>query len=88
MAIAIRNKTTEAMIRAIGRRRGEGPSAVVRYLAENKLREFEVVDPERSAQRKEAIRKVMAGRPRLTDEQKWEIGRRMEELYDEQGLPR
>lgn len=33
MAITIRNKTTEELIRQIGRRTGEGPSAVVRRLA-------------------------------------------------------
>lgn len=32
MAITIRNKTTEELIREIGRRTGEGPSAVVRRL--------------------------------------------------------
>ncbi|MDP3895067.1 MAG: type II toxin-antitoxin system VapB family antitoxin [Mesorhizobium sp.] len=35
MAITIRNKETEELIRKIGRRTGEGPSAVVRRLAEN-----------------------------------------------------
>lgn len=35
MAITIRNKETEELIRRIGRRTGEGPSAVVRRLAEN-----------------------------------------------------
>jgi hypothetical protein len=34
MAITIRNKETEALIRTIGRRTGEGPSAVIRRLAE------------------------------------------------------
>jgi hypothetical protein len=34
VAITIRNKTTEELIRKIGRRTGEGPSAVVRRLAE------------------------------------------------------
>ena len=33
MAITIRNKETEELIRKIGRRTGEGPSAVVRRLA-------------------------------------------------------
>ena len=34
MAITIRNQRTEELIRKIGRRTGEGPSAVVRRLAE------------------------------------------------------
>lgn len=33
MAITIRNKTTEELIRKIGRRTGEGPSAVILRLA-------------------------------------------------------
>ena len=37
MAITIRNKETEAMIRQIGKRRKEGPSAVVRYLAKQEI---------------------------------------------------
>ena len=88
MAITIRNKTTEAMIREIGRRRGEGPSAVVRYLAESKLHELEGGDSEKAARRKEAVREIMTSRPKLTEKQKREIDRKLEELYDEQGLPR
>jgi hypothetical protein len=88
MAITIRNKTTEAMIREIGRRRGEGPSAVVRYLAESKLRELQVDSPDRAARRKEAVRVIMASRPKLTEEQKRDIGRKSDELYDERGLPK
>jgi hypothetical protein len=39
MAITIRNKHTEALIRQIGARTGEGPSAVVKRLAERALEE-------------------------------------------------
>lgn len=38
MAITIRNKETEAMIRRLAKRRNEGPSAVIRRLAEDELR--------------------------------------------------
>jgi len=38
VAITIRNKETEDLIRNIGRRTGEGPSAVIRRLAENENR--------------------------------------------------
>ena len=38
MAITIRNKETEDLIRNIGRRTGEGPSAIIRRLAENENR--------------------------------------------------
>ena len=37
MAITIRNKETEELIRRIGRRTGEGPSAVIRRLAEREV---------------------------------------------------
>jgi hypothetical protein len=39
VAITIRNKTTEELIRKIGSRTGEGPSAVIRRLAENENRQ-------------------------------------------------
>lgn len=37
MAITIRNKETEAMIRKLGKRWDAGPSAVIRRLAENEI---------------------------------------------------
>lgn len=38
MAITIRNKETEALIRKIGRRTGEGPSAVITRLVQRETR--------------------------------------------------
>ena len=37
LAITIRNKETEDLIRTIGRRTGEGPSAVIRRLAQKEV---------------------------------------------------
>jgi hypothetical protein len=37
MAITIRNRTTEAMIRELGERWGSGPSGVIKRLAEREL---------------------------------------------------
>ena len=45
MAITIRNKETEAMIRRIGVLRGEGPSATIRRLAEQECRDAPKVAP-------------------------------------------
>lgn len=45
MAITIRNKTTEELIRKIGRRTGEGPSAVVRRLVTAEAKGEAVVPP-------------------------------------------
>lgn len=44
MAITIRNRETEEMIRELGRRFSEGPSAVVRRLAEQAVRKEGLVD--------------------------------------------
>lgn len=48
MAITIRNKETEAMIRELGRRYREGPSAVVRRLAERAVRKEGIADEDDS----------------------------------------
>lgn len=56
MAITIRNKMTEELIRKIGHHTGEGPSAVVRRLAEREaggLKEQKV--PEEEVQRRLAL---------------------------------
>ena len=56
MAITIRNKTTEELIRKIGQHTGEGPSAVVRRLAEREaggMKEQKV--PEEEVQRRLAL---------------------------------
>jgi hypothetical protein len=45
MAITIRNKTTEDLIHKIGRRTGEGPSAVIRRLAEREAGTHGAQDP-------------------------------------------
>ncbi len=56
MAITIRNKTTEDLIRKIGRRTGEGPSAVIRRLAENENRNAATAAvPEEEVQRRFAL---------------------------------
>ena len=45
MAITIRNKETEAMIRRLGAARGEGPSATIRRLAKEALARAPAVAP-------------------------------------------
>lgn len=52
MAITIRNKETEELIRRIGQRTGEGPSAVVRRLAHNAVGQSETSVPETEVQRR------------------------------------
>ena len=56
MAITIRNKETEAMIRRLGARSGEGPSATVHRLAKNALGEApKQAPPEVQAARRAAF---------------------------------
>lgn len=52
MAITIRNKTTEELIRRIGRRTGEGPSAVVARLVEREATGHEQTIPEDEVRRR------------------------------------
>lgn len=84
MAITIRNKTTEELIRKIGRRTGEGPSAVVRRLAENENREqsIEVVSEE-EIQRRLAVFDELAKRfPPPDDGRTWtEIEEEMDSIF-------
>jgi len=58
VAITIRNKTTEELIRTIGQRTGEGPSAVIRRLAEteNRMLPGEQSSQEEIAQRLRLMR--------------------------------
>ena len=88
MAITIRNKTVEADVREIGKDTGEGPSAVIgRLVADERQRLSEVERLER-ARRRHAMRELIAMLPRLTEQDKAEMDRQAEELYDERGLPK
>ena len=65
MAITIRNKETEAMIRRIGARNGEGPSATVHRLAERALEETpSVAPPEVQAKRRAEFEELWRKYPR------------------------
>jgi hypothetical protein len=59
MAITIRNKTTEEMIRKLGRRTGEGPSAVIRRAVEAQLNDPEkAVDADEIARRRKLFAEI------------------------------
>ena len=88
MAITIRNKKTEEAIRRIGERRGEGPSAVIARLAEaEEKRESE--ERKRTAEERLArMRAYRATLPKFTEEEKKAVWQALEDMYDEDGLPR
>lgn len=88
MAITIRNKTIESAVREIGRETGEGPSALIgRLVAEEKQRLSEVEKLEK-ARRRHAMRELIGMLPKLTEEDRLEMDRAMEDMYDEHGLPK
>lgn len=82
MAITIRNKDTEAMIRRIGKRWDVGPSEVVRRLAKEELARAGTVTPAEFELRMKAWDELMAMVPELTDEQKREMQYEMDHMFD------
>jgi len=83
MAITIRNKDTEAMIRRIGKRRNEGPSAVVKRLAEQELQRNGEVQQEEYARRMRAFEELAQKYPPPGPKVPWaEIEREMDAVFD------
>ena len=85
MAITIRNKKTEELIRQIGRRTGEGPSAVIARLAEgeaNGRNERKV--PEEEVKRRIAMFEELARKyPPSDPKPSWEeVEHEMDSLFD------
>lgn len=87
MAITIRNKTTEELIRKIGRRTGEGPSAVVRRLAENENREpsVQLVSTEEVRRRLAMFDELAKKYPPPNDGKSWaEIEEEMDSIFGDE----
>lgn len=83
MAITIRNKDTEAMIRRIGKRRNEGPSATIRRLAEKELAQSGKASPEERKRRMKAWDELMTLAPLRDPNVTWEdLEKEMDELFD------
>lgn len=91
MAITIRNKRVEDGIRRLGRLRGEGPSAVVARLVDKELGGLGVGGPsgeDRAIRRRKALEEWLAGLPPVSEKDRREIDHVMDEMYDDNGLPR
>jgi hypothetical protein len=84
VAITIRNKVTEQLIRKIGRRTGEGPSAVIRRLAEREAGGQEGTIPEEEVRRRlQFMRELSEKYPPPDPKPTWEdIERDIDALYD------
>lgn len=86
MAITIRNKQTEELIRKIGRRTGEGPSAVVARLVKAEAGGKEDKVPEEEVQRRlrrfeELAEKYPPSGPNMTWE---EVEREMDSIFGDE----
>jgi hypothetical protein len=91
MAITIRNKETEAMIRRLAKRRNEGPSAVVRRLAENELQRDGEISRNEYMRRMLVFDELARRYPPLDPKVPWsEIEKEMDSIFgglDEDGAP-
>jgi antitoxin VapB len=89
MPITLRNKNIEDRIRAIGKRTGKGPSAVIARAISNEEDRLNAEDEALKAKRVAAMKRLrQQAREMFTDEDRAAIRREMEDLYDEDGLPK
>lgn len=90
MAITLRNKAAEEMIRQIGRQRGLGPSAVIVQAVEAFAKApVAAVPPEQVERRLKVFDAIVArARAELTDEDRAAMRKEAEDMYDEFGLPK
>jgi|tagenome__1003787_1003787.scaffolds.fasta_scaffold18659081_1 biopolymer transport protein ExbB/TolQ len=89
MPITLRNKAVEERIRNIGKRTGEGPSAVIARLSVQEEERLQAEDESRKEKRMAAMKRLrQQAREMFTDEDREAIRREMEDLYDEDGLPK
>jgi hypothetical protein len=91
MAITIRNKVLEARMKDIGAKLNKGPTDVLKtlldgYAKADALREQEEKDA-LIAQRKAAMKELMAEARLVTDEQRAAARQAERDMYDENGLP-
>jgi hypothetical protein len=83
MAITIRNKDTEAIIRRLGKRWNEGPSGVVARLAKQEEQRAEKIDKAEQERRMQAWDELMALAPPRDPNLSWQdIEKEMDGLFD------
>ena len=83
MAITIRNRETEDMVRKIGERWGEGPSAVVKRLAKKELAETRSVPADEYARRMQVFDDLAREFPPQDPKPSWEeLEADMQAMFD------
>ncbi len=88
MAITLRNKAVEAKIKAIGRRDGLGPSAVIARAIE---RDDAIAQSEPAPGHQARLARMeafLAELPIPTDDERRAVQEAMDDMYDEDGLPK
>lgn len=89
MAITLRNKVLEAKIKEIGRRTGLGPSAVIARAIERESAHLGMGDADRERKERLArMRAFLSDLPPPTEEERRAVRQAMDDMYDEDGLPR
>jgi hypothetical protein len=88
MAITLRNKKVEETIRRLGQLRGEGPSAVIARLANEEERRVAEENERRVQERLARIDAFLATLPVPTEEERKAMWDTIEDLYDDDGLPK
>jgi hypothetical protein len=82
MAITIRNRQTEAMIRKIGKRTGEGPSALLYRLAAAEIEREEAQESEAAKMRLASWDALDEAFPPPSEEEKAKMRRTIETMFD------
>ena len=88
MAITLRNKRVEDKIRAIGRRTGEGPSAVIARLVAAEEPGTGLVSAEEAARHAAEMLAYLDRIRRPTAEERRAVQQASDEMYDPLGMPR
>ena len=88
MAITVRNKALEAKIKDIGRRTGLGPSAVIARAIEGEDARTARQGGDEVAERLARMKRLLSELPTPTEEERRSVQHAMDDMYDEDGLPR
>jgi hypothetical protein len=88
VAITIRNKALESQIREWGSESGEGPSGVIQHLVHKEQERRAALEAAAIQEKRRAVKEWLDSLPPVTDEDRAEIQRIMDDMYDEDGLPK
>ena len=88
MAITLRNKFVEKQIRTIGQQTGEGPSAVIARVIGAETERLKAEADRRKEERLARINAFLETLPVPTDEERKAVWETLDDLYDEDGLPK